>query len=254
MTGTITSSGTSSSTSLLTATEAAAKAANATNTTSSTSTTSSSSDALASLTSNYNQFLSLLTAQLQHQDPTSPMDTDSFTSELAQFAGVEQQINTNANLTQLLSLSQDTQVNQSTALVGRQAVANTTELPLQDGSAELQLNPTAPGAAEIAITNSAGTVVKTQALNLAAGTTNWSWNGQDDSGNQLPDGTYTAAVLSSDSAGNTNSVPFNVIGTITGISKDGTTGVNVQLGSTTVEMTQVSSLIGSSSAGSDTTS
>ncbi len=253
MSGTITSPGTSSPTSLLTATEAAAKAANATNTTSGASTTSSSSDALASLTTNYNQFLSLLTAQLQHQDPTSPMDTDSFTSELAQFAGVEQQINTNTNLTQLLSLNQDTQVSQSTALVGRQAVADTTKLPLQDGSAELQLNPTAPGAAEIAITNSAGTVVKTQALNLAAGTTDWTWNGQDDAGNQLPDGTYTAAVLSSDNAGNTTSVPFNVIGTITGITKDGTTGVNVQLGSTTVEMTDVSSLLGSSSAGSGTT-
>ena len=97
-------------------------------------------------------------------------------------------------------------------------------------------------------------MVKTQALNLATGTTNWSWNGQDDSGNQLPDGTYTAAVLSSDSAGNTTSVPFNVIGTITGVSKDGTTGVNVELGSTTIEMTQVSSLLGSSSASSGTTS
>ena len=254
MSGTITSSGTSNPSSLLAATEAAAKAANTTNSTSSASTTSSSSDALASLTSNYNQFLTLLTAQLQDQDPTSPMDTDSFTSELAQFAGVEQQINTNTNLTQLLSLSQDSQVNQGTALVGRQAVANTTELPLQNGSAELQLNPTTSGTAEIAITNSAGTVVKTQALNLDTGTTDWSWNGQDDSGNQLPDGTYTAAVMSSDSTGNTTSVPFNVIGTITGVTKDGTTGVNVQLGTATVEMTNVSSLLGSSNASSNTTS
>ncbi len=253
MSGTITSAGTSGSTGLLSATEAAAKAANATNATSGTSTTSS-SNALASLTSNYNQFLSLLTAQLQHQDPTSPMDTDSFTSELAQFAGVEQQINTNTNLTQLLSLNQDSQVSQSTALVGRQAVANTTELPLQNGQAELQLNPTTSGTAEIAITNSAGTVVKTQALNLPAGTTDWNWNGQDDSGNQLPDGTYTAAVMSSDSSGNTTSVPFNVIGTITGITKDGTTGVNVQMGSTTVEMTNVSSLLGSGSISSGSTS
>ena len=253
MSGIITATGSSNSVSLLTATEAAAKAANATNTTSGTATTSGSGDALASLTSNYNQFLSLLTAQLQHQDPTSPMDTDSFTSELAQFAGVEQQINTNTNLTQLLSLNQDTQVSQGTALVGRQAVANTTEVPLQSGSAELQLNPTSAGAAEIAITNSAGTVVKTQALNLSAGTTDWSWNGQDDAGNQLPDGTYTAAVMSADSAGNTSSVPFNVIGTITGVAKDGTTGVNVQMGSTTVEMTKVTSLLGSGSTGSGST-
>ena len=59
--------------------------------------------------------------------------------------------------------------------------------------------------------------------------------------------------MSSDSAGNTTSVPFNVIGTITGITKDGTTGVNVQMGSTTVEMTNVSSLLGSGSTGSGST-
>ena len=255
MSGTITSSGTFGSSSLLTATEAAAKAANATNTSSGASaTTSSSSNPLASLTSNYNQFLSLLTAQLQHQDPTSPMQTDSFTSELAQFAGVEQQINTNTNLTQLLSLTQNSQVSQGTALVGRQAVANTTELPLQNGTAELQLNPLTSGAAEIAITNSAGTVVRTQALTLAAGTTDWSWNGQDDSGNQLPNGTYTAAVMSTDGNGNTSSVPFNVIGTITGVTKDGSTGVNIEMGSATVEMSNVSSLLGSGSTSSGGTS
>ncbi len=241
----------SSSSDLLTAAEAAAKKAQATNAAASTSSTSgsTSSDALSSLTSNYNQFLSLLTAQLQHQDPTSPMDTDSFTSELAQFAGVEQQINTNTNLTQLLSLNQDSEVSQSTSLVGRQAVVSSSQLPLQNGSAEVQLNPTTSGTVDLAITNSAGTVVKTQTLNLNAGTTDWSWNGQDDSGNQLADGNYNVAVVSA-SDGTSVPVPFSVLGTITGVTKDGTTGVDIQMGSSSTNMSNVTSLLGTATAAS----
>lgn len=257
MSGTITSA-----TDLITAAEAAAKKANSSDNASSTASADSSgttNDALTSLTSNYNQFLSLLTAQLQHQDPTSPMQTDSFTSELAQFAGVEQQINTNTNLTQLLSLNQDSEVSQSTSLVGRQAVASSTQLPLQNGVAELQLNPTTSGTAEIAITNAAGTVVKTQALDLTAGTTNWTWNGKDDAGNTLADGSYDAAVVT-DASGTTIGVPFSVVGTITGVTKNATNGVNVQMGSTSVDMSKVTSLLGSStstatsSSGTSTTS
>lgn len=239
----------SSASDLLTAAAAAAKKAHATNIAASTSSTDTgtSSDALSSLTSNYNQFLSLLTAQLQHQDPTSPMQDNSFTSELAQFAGVEQQIKTNTNLTQLLSLNQDSQVDQGTSLVGRQAVVSSSQLALQNGSAELQLNPTSSGPAAIAITNAAGTVVRTQALNLGAGTTDWTWDGKDDSGNSLPNGGYDVAVVSA-SSGTSVAVPFNVIGTITGVTKNAANGVNVQMGQTSVDMSSVTSLLGTATS------
>ena len=56
------------------------------------------------LASDFNQFLILLTTQLQHQDPLSPMDTTEFTNQLVAFSGVEQQINTNQKLDSLVSL------------------------------------------------------------------------------------------------------------------------------------------------------
>ncbi len=241
----------SSSTDLLSAAEAAAKKANTANAASSASggSSSTSSDALSSLTSNYNQFLTLLTTQLQNQDPTSPMTSDTFTSELAQFAGVEQQIQTNTNLTQLLSLNQDNEVSQGTSLVGRQAVASSSQLPLQNGSAELQISPKAAETVGIAITNSAGSVVRTQTLSLPAGTTNWTWNGQDDSGNTLSDGSYSAAVVTQDSSGNATAVPFSVVGTITGVSKDASNGVDVDMGSSTIDMSNVTSLLNSGTGG-----
>ena len=242
----------SSSTDLLSAAEAAAKKANTANAASSASgaSSSTSSDALSSLTSNYNQFLTLLTTQLQNQDPTSPMTSDTFTSELAQFAGVEQQIQTNTNLTQLLSLNQDNEVSQGTSLVGRQAVASSSQLPLQNGSAELQISPTSAETVGIAITNSAGSVVKTQTLSLPAGTTSWTWNGQDDSGNTLSDGSYSAAVVTQDSSGNTTAVPFSVVGTITGVSKDASNGVDVDMGASTIDMSNVTSLLNAGTSGS----
>ena len=50
------------------------------------------------LAQNFDQFLTLLTAQLKNQDPTSPMDTNQFTSQLVQFASVEQQMKQNDTL------------------------------------------------------------------------------------------------------------------------------------------------------------
>ena len=58
---------------------------------------------LASLSSNFSDFLNLLMTQLKNQDPTSPMDANSFTSELVEFSSVEQQINTNTSLTSSFS-------------------------------------------------------------------------------------------------------------------------------------------------------
>lgn len=51
----------------------------------------------------------MLTTQLQHQDPLSPLDTNQFTQQLVQFASVEQQINMNTSLSTLISLQQTQQ-------------------------------------------------------------------------------------------------------------------------------------------------
>ena len=72
---------------------------------SSTAASQTGSTALNSLSANFGDFLKLLMTQLQNQDPTSPLDTNQFTSELVAFSGVEQQINTNTSLTQLIHSS-----------------------------------------------------------------------------------------------------------------------------------------------------
>ncbi|HWU61419.1 MAG TPA: flagellar hook assembly protein FlgD [Ensifer sp.] len=85
-----------------------------TSTTSSSSTSNSSS--LSAATLNYDSFLKLFMAELQNQDPTSPMDTTEQMSQLASFSQVEQQVKMNTNLTSLISQSM---IGQAGNLIGK---------------------------------------------------------------------------------------------------------------------------------------
>src|SRR6202142_1000811 len=111
----------------VTSTAAAAPAANST----------AAPNTLASLSSNFSDFLNLLMTQLKNQDPSSPMDANSFTSELVQFSSVEQQINTNSSLNTLIQLTQAGDVSQATAVVGKQVMVQSTQMPLQNGNGTL---------------------------------------------------------------------------------------------------------------------
>jgi len=204
--------------------------------------TAASGNALVSLTNNFNDFLSLLTTQLQNQDPSSPMDTNQFTSELVEFAGVEQQINTNSDLTQLVSLTQAGQILQSSSIVGKQVAVTSTQMPLQQGQAEVQFNSVIPAATTIAVTNAAGATVANPTIAATAGANSWTWNGQDANGNQLPDGSYTVAVTQQNGSSSATAVPFTVVGTATGVDKTGS-AVDLQMGAVSVDFSNIQSVL-----------
>ena len=63
-----------------------------------------SNNSIQQLGKDLSQFLTLLTTQLQNQDPLSPLDTNAFTQQLIGFSQVEQQINTNTKLDGLVAL------------------------------------------------------------------------------------------------------------------------------------------------------
>src|SRR6201746_1753305 len=87
------------------------------------------SSALASqqIAGNFQSFLTLLTTQLQNQNPLDPLDTNQFTQQLVEFAGVQQQLNTNDSLATLVSLQQTAQSTQALGFVGKGAgVSGTT--------------------------------------------------------------------------------------------------------------------------------
>src|SRR5262245_19999440 len=131
-----------------------------------TSSSSSSSNSLSSTTGstlagNFQTFLTLLTTQLQNQNPLDPLDTNQFTQQLVQFAGVEQQLKTNDSLAQLVSLQQTTQATQALGFVGKTAVVDGTTATMKSSSATWHLNVPTSATVDISIANSSGQTVFT---------------------------------------------------------------------------------------------
>ena len=158
-------------------------------------------NSLSQLASNFTDFLSLLTTQLQNQDPTSPMDTSQFTSQLVQFTSVQEQINTNATLNQLLTAAQGQQLAQASSLVGQTAQFTSTSLPLQNGTGQIDFQSSTAQPVQIAITTPSGGAVTTQVIQAGSGANTWNWNGTNSAGQQMPDGPYTASVTTLSATG-----------------------------------------------------
>ena len=196
---------------------------------------------LGSLSSNFNNFLSLLMTQLKNQDPTSPLDTNQFTSQLVQFSSVEQQINTNTSLTQLIQLTQASEITQSSAILGKQITVQSNQIALQNGAGSLRFITPAPANVSISVLDAASRKVRDVTMNGAQGMNAWNWDGKDNNGRTVPDGAYTVAVTGGATGAKTAALPFTVVGTATGVTAQNNT-VNLQLGSLSVPFSAVRSV------------
>ncbi|GAB2175419.1 flagellar hook assembly protein FlgD [Dongia sp. agr-C8] len=168
--------------------------------TGSSTTTKTGDDALASLSGDYTNFLTLLTAQLKNQDPLSPMDATQFTQQLVQFSAVEQQINGNKKLDQLIGLQSTANAYGAVGFVGTTIAADSGDVALQNGKAKFDYTIEKAGSATLKILNAAGNVVMLKQVDAQVGTHPVEWDGTDYFGNQLPDGKYTVAVSVTDPA------------------------------------------------------
>jgi flagellar basal-body rod modification protein FlgD len=198
-------------------------------------------NALQSLGTNFTSFLSLLTTQLQNQDPTSPMDTNQFTQELVEFTGVQQSVTTNTNLSQLISLTQGSEVLQSSNIIGDSATVTSPQIALQSGTGTVTFTTAAAEPVQIAIVDSAGNPILDASVNATAGSNSWTWNGQNNQGSQVPDGAYGIALETGTNGSNAAPVTFSVVGTASGLTNT-PSGMQLDIGALQVPMTSVQSL------------
>lgn len=142
-------------------------------------------------------FLKLLTTQLQSQDPLSPMDSNAFVAQLAQFSTVEQLQGVGDKLDSLL-LAQATSNQLSTASLVGKGVRYHADHVVFDGSTPAQVQISlddASDATSLAVSDASGRVVRTIDLGARpAGPFTATWDGLDASGNPLPPGSYGIAV------------------------------------------------------------
>ncbi|MDP2107925.1 MAG: flagellar hook capping FlgD N-terminal domain-containing protein, partial [Rhodocyclaceae bacterium] len=114
-----------------------------------------------------NRFLTLLTAQLKNQDPTSPMDSAQMTSQLAQISTVDGIERLNATLQKMLGNTADAQAMQAAALVGRGVLVPGSALQLVEGAAVGALELAGP-ADEVTVTIKDANGLVQRTLNLGA--------------------------------------------------------------------------------------
>ena len=167
------------------------------------------------LAGNFQTFLTLLTTQLQNQNPLDPLDTNQFTQQLVQFASVEQQLKTNSQLTSLVSLQQTAQSTQALGFVGKTAVVSGSTAALTNASATWNLSVPTNSNVNISITNSTGQTVFTGNYSVAAGNNlPFTWDGKGNDGAQWPDGSYKLTATAADSVGNPVAVSTQIQGVV----------------------------------------
>ncbi|QDW36867.1 flagellar biosynthesis protein FlgD [Bradyrhizobium sp. KBS0727] len=172
----------------------------------------------ATLAGNFQTFLTLLTTQLQNQNPLSPLDTNQFTQQLVQFAGVEQQLKTNDQLGSLISLQQTAQSTQALGLVGKTAVVDGSTANLTNASATWDVSVPKDANLNLTVTNSAGQTVFSNTYSVKAGDNQpFVWNGKGTDGTQWPDGKYTLNATATDSNGQTVGVATRLQGTVSSV-------------------------------------
>ena len=169
------------------------------------------------LNEDLNRFLNLLVTQLKNQDPLDPMDSTEFTSQLVQFASVEQQINTNANIEKMLNLQQVSQVADMVNFIGTTVEAKGNEVPLEDGGAEFTYE-FGSNADDVTITikDASGLTVFSQDGETSSGKHTFVWDGKSAGGVQNSDGAYTVTVNALDVQKKVLDVEQTVLGRVTG--------------------------------------
>jgi flagellar basal-body rod modification protein FlgD len=172
------------------------------------------------LADDFDGFLKLLTSQLQHQDPLSPLDATKFTSQLVEFSSVEQAIRTNTKLDQLIASGAAGARSSALGYLGNTVEFDTGLAELGDkGEAAFSYElPVAAKSVELRILDANGETVRVLRGERQAGASTVRWDGADGHGLRQPAGLYRIAVDAVDARGDPLTVTTRRSGEVTGVS------------------------------------
>jgi len=175
--------------------------------------------------SSTDEFLRLLVAQLEQQNPLDPQSGAEFVAQLAQFSAVEQSVQTNSLLEEIRADQVSSASLAMSGLVGRTATvdADNVELEGSGGIPSLGVELDDPAdSVTVEITDSGGNIVKTMDLGpQGAGKIEAPWDGTDQNGAPLPPGEYNITVRATDKEGTELPGSAFVRGLIDAVSMDG---------------------------------
>jgi flagellar basal-body rod modification protein FlgD len=179
-----------------------------------------------------NDFLTLMTAQLQNQDPLNPTDSNQFLSQLSELSTVEGISQLNTSMSTLSNSMLSSQALTSVSLVGQNVLAQGSSAAYTSGQAlsgAVQV-PAGASSVSVSITNSGGALVDQLSVPAGSGLQNFSWSGNTNTGLTAPSGTYS--VTASAVVGGTSQAATTYInGTVTSVTL-GASGASPTLNTT----------------------
>lgn len=177
------------------------------------------------LAGNFSTFLTLLTSQLQNQDPLSPMDSTQFTQQLVQFSQVEQQIKTNQNLEGLAAQYQAASAGAALSYLGKGALIQSDTVRFSGSTATNwgYSLPSTANSVRLDVRDASNRTVFSADGLKAAGDHVYTWDGKDSNGNTMPAGNYHLVVTAQDANGNAITPTLTTQEIIRGVDFSGTT-------------------------------
>lgn len=171
------------------------------------------------LAQDFDEFLMLLTTQLQNQDPLDPLDSNEFTNQLVQFTQAEQLINQNQKLDDLISFQSQSATSTALGFVGLEVSYLGNRL-FSDGGSPQDINyglSEQASQVDIFIKDEAGKVVRRLDGTIGLGSNQVTWDGLDDAGQPVEPGVYDVEIAALDQSGEALNTSLAVTGVVTGI-------------------------------------
>ena len=187
-------------------------------------------------------FLKLLITQMQNQDPLNPTEGIEFTSQLAQFSSLEQLSNLNTSFSGINSVLQAQNNYQAINMVGKEITALGDSLSVLDGEITggiIALGETSTDTT-VHIYDEDGTLVRTLDMGaLLAGQHELEWDGRDNNGDLVDDGTYSFEITAYDTEGQPINATSIISGVVSGVTFDSENQPWLLLNGLVVSMSQI---------------
>jgi len=178
----------------------------------------------ASATMGQDAFLKLFTTQLKNQDPTDPVKNEAFVAQLAQFTQVEALKSMQNSMTNLVSSMSSDRLLGASSLMGKSVAVpdgpvNVTDTTVSQGTFNL---PAGANGVTISVYDGNGSVVRTMTMGAQVpGDVTINWDGKDNAGNFVANGTYRYAV-NANVNGKVANPSVSTYATVVGVSSTGT--------------------------------
>lgn len=186
-------------------------------------------------------FLKLLIAQLQNQDPLQPMDNQQFAAQLATFNSLEQLIGINDKLGELQNAQGTTNQFNAASLIGKEVETSGNTVNLQAGAPAKISYQLGANAARVVVNvqDASGALVRQMSLGAqATGDQSMAWDGKDAAGRAVSPGIYNFEVNAFDFNGKQVQATGRIRGTVTAVSFAGREPV-LEIGNLSVPLSAV---------------